>query len=271
MKQKEKILENIGKPRKLREFLKYLGMPNKTLISSFNAMKDNTLIFDTRSISTVFKDFLSKLEESHLNKLPNPPDKYNLESFINHYSSFTITDDFCLNNTSENKFLKMIKKLRFLRLSVEASFPEVFREMELRFYQGFISEVCNLSIFRWVFLDTCKVAKLEPIYKKGKKADLFGGYRPISLLPIISKVIERTVHDQTNTFLSENNILYNFQSGFRQNHLTNLCFSHLTKKILKGFDEDLLTEMILIDLQKAFGTVNRKVLLRKLKGTLMQI
>ena len=69
-------------------------------------------------------------------------------------------------------------------------------------------------------------------------------HRPISLLPIISKVIDRIVHNQTNIFLLKNNIWYNFQSGFRPNHSTNLCLAHLTEKILKGFDEGLLIGMI---------------------------
>ena len=82
-------------------------MPNKTLISNFRAIKDNNILtYNTRSISTVFKNFVSSLAGSLLIKLPNTPDKYNLESVINYYSSFTIADDFCLNKTSENKVLK---------------------------------------------------------------------------------------------------------------------------------------------------------------------
>ena len=71
-------------------------------------------------------------------------------------------------------------------------------------------------------------------------------------------MIERIVYEQTNKCFSENNILYNFQSGFRQNHSTD--------KILKEFDEGLLTGIILIDLQKAFGTTNHEVLLQKRKA-----
>ena len=53
---KEKISQSVGKPKELYKSLKYLGMPNKTLISNFNAMEDNdTLNYDTHSISTVFK------------------------------------------------------------------------------------------------------------------------------------------------------------------------------------------------------------------------
>ena len=56
------------------------------------------------------------------------------------------------------------------------------------------------------------------------------------------------------------------QSGFRTNHSTNLCLSFLTDKILKGFDEGLLSGKILIDLQKAFDTINHEILLKKLEA-----
>ena len=83
------------------------------------------------------------------------------------------------------------------------------------------------------------------------------------MLPSISKIIERVIYDQPNAFLSDEDILYNYQSGFRGNHSTNLCLSFLTDKILKGFDKGLLTGMILIDLQKAFGTIDQEILFKK--------
>ena len=128
-----------------------------------------------------------------------------------------------------------------------------------------LSKICSLSIITRTFPNACKVANLKPIFKKGKKTDP-SNCRPISLLPLISKVLERVIHDQTNAFLKGNNLLYNYQSGFRTNHSTNLCLSFLTDKILKGFDEGLLTGMILIDLQKAFDTINHEILFKKLKG-----
>lgn len=73
-------------------------MPNKILISNLNVTEDNkTLTFDTQPISTVFKNFFSNLAEYYLGKLSDPPDKYDL-------------NDFCLNNTSEDKFLKLKKR-----------------------------------------------------------------------------------------------------------------------------------------------------------------
>ena len=107
------------------------------------------------------------------------------------------------------------------------------------------------------------MAKVKPIFKKGRKTNV-SNYRPISLLPILSKVIEKVVHEQTTKFLNDNNIFYKYQSGFRNNHSTDLFLSFLNDKILKGFDNGVYTGMILIDLQKAFDTINHKILLDKL-------
>ena len=64
-------------------------------------------------------------------------------------------------------------------------------------------------------------------------------------------------------FLDDNNILYNFQSGFRKKFSTDTCLSLLNDKISKGFDVGLYTGMILIDLQKAFDTIDHEILLKK--------
>ena len=93
----------IGKPKELWESLKSLGMSNKMVISNFNAIDENySLTYNTRSISKTFKAF-SNLAKSLLIKLSNHPDKYKLQSIFRYYSTFTISDDFYLRNTSEEK------------------------------------------------------------------------------------------------------------------------------------------------------------------------
>ena len=88
-------------------------------------------------------------------------------------------------------------------------------------------------------------------------------YRPISLLRLISKIFEEIVHEQTIDYLAQYNILFKYQSGFRTKHSTDLPLSYLNDKILKGFNNGPFTGMILIDLQKAFGTINHNILLEK--------
>ena len=81
---------------------------------------------------------------------------------------------------------------------------------------------------------------------------------------MISKLIEKIIHEQTQKYLSAHNILHKYQSGFRTNHSTDTCLSYLNDKILQGFNQGKITGMILIDLQKAFDTTEHKVLLDKL-------
>ena len=90
--------------------------------------------------------------------------------------------------------------------------------------------------------------------------------KTISKLSKISKIIEKFIHEQASSFLSNNELLYNYQSGFRKNHSTDSCLTFLHDKILKGFDKGLMTGMILVDLQKAFDTIDHDILLKKLSA-----
>ena len=100
----------------------------------------------------------------------------------------------------------------------------------------------------------------KPLYKKGSLTEPCN-YRPISLLPLIPRVIEKVIHDQTSTFLNSKNLQYTYPSGFRKKHSTDFCLSYLNDKILKSLDRGMMTGMILIDLQKAFDTIEHDVLL----------
>ena len=71
------------------------------------------------------------------------------------------------------------------------------------------------------------------MFKKGIKSEA-KKYRPISLLPLISKVIEKSINDQTQDYLRRNEMLYIYQSGFRANHSTDTCLSRLTDMTLNG-------------------------------------
>ena len=121
-----------------------------------------------------------------------------------------------------------------------------------------IPQTCNFSIKLSHSPPEIKLAKLKLLYKKGTKTDA-KNLRQISLLPIVSKISEKVIHDQTMEYLTDSDILYKYQFG--KNHSTDTSLSYL---ILTGFDSGLLTGMILIDLQKAFVTINHGILLRKM-------
>ena len=106
-----------------------------------------------------------------------------------------------------------------------------------------ITELCNLSISLACFPDDCKQAKLKPLFKKGNK-DEPKYYRPITLLPQISKVVEKIVHEQIQIYLDKNKILYRYQSDFRPYHSTDTCLSYLSDKIVQSFENSMFTGMV---------------------------
>ena len=108
-----------------------------------------------------------------------------------------------------------------------------------------------------------KSARVNPLFKKNCRSEV-GNYRPVSILCVISKILERAVYNQLEAFVTKNNLIYEFQSGFRGNFSTDTCLIHLTDHIKKNTSKGLYTGMITLDLQKAFDTVDLEILCQKL-------
>ena len=259
-----KLSECIGKPKELWKALKSLGLPNKTSSCEVSALKVNkTVQHDTNLVLGGFKDYYSNLAGNLLKKLPKPPNKFTLNSVFQHYKGIIQSNSFNLATVSENTILTILKNTKVSKAPGLDNPSGRFLRDGAKVLAKPIPDICNLSITSGKFPDSCKLAKLKPVYKKGSLTEA-SNYRPMSLLPLISKVIEKVIHDQTSAFLNSRNLLYNYQSGFRKKHSTDFCLSFLNDKILKGFDQGLITGMILIDLQKAFDTIDHDILLQKL-------
>ena len=126
-----------------------------------------------------------------------------------------------------------------------------------------LTSLFNISINIGCFPSTWKLAKISPLFKKGSKQDP-SNYRPISVLPTISKLLEKAVHIQLYSYLCDNNLLSQKQFGFRLNSSTVTASAMFTDKILSAMDKGELTGAVFIDLTKAFDTVNHSILLSKL-------
>lgn len=126
-----------------------------------------------------------------------------------------------------------------------------------------LTKLINSCIDELIFPDGLKIAKCIPVFKKGDKTDL-KNYRPISLLPIISKVYEKLIKKQILEFLNVNNILSNRQFGFRQKKSTGKAILEFIEYLLDRFDKGDFTIAKFIDLSRAFDCVDHKLLIRKL-------
>ena len=103
------------------------------------------------------------------------------------------------------------------------------------------------------------------LFKKGK-ADEMDSYRPISILPVLCKVVEQAVHIQMYGYLQQNKILSPYQCGFRKCHSTEFAALSFSDNIRRNMDQGQLTGAVFIDLCKAFDTVDHTVLLDKLSN-----
>ena len=222
------------------------------------------LSFDPKTNAGIFKDFFTNLAANLLEKLPNPSNKFGINSVKLYYEKKFLTDkSFSFKKVKEDIIIKILEKTNISKAAGIDTLGGRFLKDGIPILALPITQLCNLSILLSVFPEKCKTAKLKPLFKKGSSTEP-KNYRPISLLPLISKLIEKVIHDQTQEFLVENKILYKYQSGFRGNHSTDSCLSYLNDKILQGFDSGKITGMILIDLQKAFDTIDHEILLKKM-------
>ena len=129
----------------------------------------------------------------------------------------------------------------------------------LKFVKNVISEPLSIIINQMlklsIFPDLLKISKVVPLYKKDDDSNL-SNYRPISLLPSISKIFEKVLLEQLTTYLDNNNLIHNHQYGFRKRHSTEYAALHIVDYLNYEMDLKRTPINLYLDLSKAFDSLS---------------
>ena len=264
---KNKLNDSQNDSKSLWKILKSLGLPSKKSNESSSKIVlniDGEITFDNLKVSEEFNSFYTNVASKLVDKLPTPSRFFSDCFVFNFYSSKgVVPNNFSFKLVSEVKIFKHLNCLSSSKATGLDGIPARFVKDGASIIAGPLSHIVNLSIIQGSVPDSLKLARVTPLFKKNDKTQV-GNYRPVSVLSIISKVFERVIYDQLEGYLNEKNLLYNFQSGFRKGYSTDTCLIHLSDFIRFSMDQGQMVGMVLLDLQKAFDTVDHGVLLMKL-------
>ena len=233
---------------------------NQTKNKFPTVFNDNgSMITDKVNIANKFNVFFTNIGEKIAKGI-----NYDGNKTYGHYLNKDIHSSFTFMNIDEDAINKIIYNLPPKSSSgcygISTKLLKVIAPVIIKPLTLLINQVLNTGTFP----DKLKIAKVIPIFKKGDPS-LFENYRPISLLPAISKVVEKIIALQLSSYFEKNKLLFDNQYGFRPKHSTEHAALELIDRITNKMDTNEIPLNIFLDLSKAFDTIDHSILLNKLK------
>ena len=233
--------------------------PKKNMSSFSHIIVNNSKIEDPFTIANLFNEFFTSIAQTIADDIiptDKPPD-------IFPPSPDDVTFDTSKEPVTHSEVYETIKMLQ------KKKTPDMFG-VSVFFISKFaltlskpLRHIFSLSLSQGVVPQQLKIAKVIPIFKNGSKESM-DNYRPISLLPTFSKILEKIMYNRLSIYLENNNLLAPQQFGFRKAHSTVHPLSLFINQISDALNKKNHAIAIFCDLKKAFDTVNHSILLKKL-------
>ena len=224
-------------------------------------INNGSQIEDPTEIANIFNDFFVNVA-SRIKEPVTGSNHDKLKEFCQ--SKLPENAKFSISTIDKHKVLKYLSNIDVSKATGTDNIGPRLIKLAAPYIADDITFICNHSINNSTFPNKWKEAKVSPLYKNGSHDDV-NNYRPISILPILSKVLEKHVHDCLSNFLHEYNLLHKTQSGFRSQHSCETALIHMTDSWLNAMDNGNMVGVVLIDFKKAFDLVDHQILLSKLE------
>ena len=179
---------------------------------------------------------------------------WNAETTITHRYLFFSTRDLLW------KSWKISQKYYLTKATGSDNIGPRLLKLTAPFISDSLTYICYQSIITSTFPDKWKEGKVRPLHK----ADT-NNYRPISVLPVLSKLLEKHVHDSLMSFLILHNVLHSTQPSFRPNHSCETALLQMINKFHEAINNGQITGIVMVDFRKAFDLVDHTLLLKKLR------
>jgi hypothetical protein len=220
----------------------------------------NSQIRGNKNIANAFNDFFIHVGYDLGNNINTNNDQFKQFCPENKRSINTIF----LTPITHQEILKEIDKLNNNKAPGIDDIPNKLVKIAKQYITEPLVHIYNLSLTSATVPTALKESKLIPIYKK-KEHYLPGNYRPISLLSVFNKLLEKCMYKRLYSFLNQYKLLYEYQFGFRDGHSTTLALTEIIDEIRENIDQNKTVLGICLDLSKAFDCVNHEILFWKLE------
>ena len=219
---------------------------------------DGKLVTDQKVVSKLFNKYFVNVADDLAKKIPKPTTKY--QDYLKNPNEHSIY----LHETTPDEVEKIIGKLDSKKAAdIYGMSSNLIKEGGTVIVE-IITFLFNISITQGKFPDVLKNAKIIPIHKGDSRLEM-SNYRPISLLPTLSKIFEKLMYSRLINFFKKHNTLYENQYGFQSNMSTEYAVNKVLNYVVETLERNEIGVCIFLDFAKAFDTVNHEILINKLE------
>lgn len=203
---------------------------SKVSVSDQFINDDQQVIKDQHEIATKFNEYFGNIGPNLAKKIQGTHQIF--KSYMDHRCPNSVFLDAILES-------EVLNEIKLLNASTASGLDEVSPKVVQAIANYIVkplTHIFNLSFLSGIIPNALKIARVTPVYKADSKEN-FANYRPISVLPCFSKILEKLMYKRAITFLNKNNILSNNQYGFRAGHSTQQVVIELVDRISQAIEK----------------------------------